>query len=139
MDNNILQELETQTEESCASAAHIVVEQRFLASENRSIVKSRFTADLRELNKCIADVSHPLPNMEEFRRNITKEGYKVFSNLDASSFYYQFKLEPESARKNFGILALGRVYYFLRLAMGYKNSPSIAQNIFLLAFVLFEN
>ena len=128
-DEQILAELESQYYENVASPVHIVLEERFLASKNQNVLKSRFTADLRELNKCIADVSFPLPNMEEFRREITQEGFKIFSNLDASQFFYQFRLDPDSARKNFGVLALGRVYMFLRLAMGYKNSPSIAQSI----------
>ena len=52
-------------------------------------------------------------NMDEFRRDITQEGFKIFSNLDASQFFYRFRLDLDSARKNFGVLALESVYMFL--------------------------
>ena len=128
VDQQVLEELVDVTD--ChASPAHIVLERRFVASQNSVVFKSRFTADLRELNKCLPDSSFPLPNCDQFRRECAAKGFTVFSNFDCSSFFYQFKIDKESARKNFGVYALGRIYIFLRLAMGCKISPSVSQAI----------
>ena len=112
-----------------ASPAHVVLEERFVASKNATVFKTRFTADMREINKCLPESSYPLPNMDQFRQNCAKKGYKVFSNFDCSAFFYQMVVDKDSARRNFGVYALNKIFVFLRLAMGCRSSPSIAQSI----------
>ena len=58
-----------------------------------------------------------------------QKGYRVFSNVDAVSFFYQFWLDPDSAKRNFAIYALNKIYVLLRMAQGCSVSPQIAQSI----------
>ena len=44
-----------------SSPAHIVIESHFVASKNAVVEKTRFTADVREINECLPDSSYPLP------------------------------------------------------------------------------
>ena len=110
-----------------ASNVHIVIEHRWIASKNAMIEKSRATADCREINKALPDSSYPLPNMEEFRRKITSEGSRIFSNFDAVEMYHQIPVDRECARRNFNIHALGKIYTFLRGLQGVCLMPSVAQ------------
>ena len=119
--------------------AHIVVESRYVASERKNIVKSRFVLDQRFTNQIIEPVSNTLPLCDEFRRNVAKEGYTVFSNLDAADFFYQFRTEYDDADFIFGFTALGRQYIMLRLSMGCTNSPGIAQAIIKRIFANHKN
>ena len=107
-----------------ASPAHIIIESRFVASKNAVVEKTRFTADMREINKCLPNSSYPLPNCDAFRRECAQKNYKVFSNLN---FFYQFNVNKEMAYQNFGVYALNRIYCFMKLAIGLKISPSYAQ------------
>ena len=91
------------------------------------VEKSRLTIDLREINKILPSASWPLPHMDDFRQKCAEKGFKIFSNFDCSTFYHQIMVDPQCAAENFNFHALGRVYTLLRLAMGCKNSPAIAQ------------
>ena len=110
-----------------SSPAHIVIESRFVASKNAVVEKTRFTADMREINKCLPNSSYPLPNCDSFRRECAQKNFKVFSNFDCSAFFYQFNVDKETAYQNFGVYALNRIFCFMKLAMGLKISPSYAQ------------
>ena len=129
--------VETESVVDCyASNVHIVIESRYVASKKAVVEKSRATADCREINKCLPDSSFTLPNMEQFRRECTADGAKVFSNFDAVEMYHQIMINEESAAKNFNIHALGKIYTFLRGLQGVKLLPSICAN---LTTVVFES
>ena len=111
VDQNVLAEFEDASD--ChASPVHIVIERRYVASENAVVKKSRFTADLRKIFKCSPDFSYHLPNCDEFRHSCALKGFEIFPNLDASNFFYQFKLDKERARKNIGAYVMNRVSLF---------------------------
>ena len=122
----VLEELKDATKCHC-SPVHIVLESRYVASKGTTVEKSRFTADLRALNQVLPDSSYPLPDNEHFRQMCAEKGVKYWSNFDASQFFFQYKVDPESARKYLGIYALGRVFVMLSLAMGLKIAPQIVQ------------
>ena len=125
-EQGVIEELKDST--GChLSPVHVVIEQRYVASQRKNVEKSRFVLDQRILNSKLEDAAYPIPFCDEFRRDIASEGYTVFSNCDCSSFYYQFKVEKVTARKLFGFAALGRVYYLKRLPQGCKLSPCYAQ------------
>ena len=128
LEQGVIQELAHQETADCYwSPVHIVLEQRWYATENKMVEKSRATFDLREINKHIPDSAYPLPLMEHFRRKVAQKNYKIFSNFDLSSMFHQFPIDRETARKNFCVSAMGRIFIFLRLLMGFKNSPGLAQ------------
>ena len=126
LDQGVIEEMKDPSG-SHLSPVHIVIERRYVASERRNVEKSRVVLDQRQLNTCIDDVAYPIPFCDEFRRKVAEEGYTVFSNCDAASFFYQFKIDYESAQKLFGFAALGRVWCLTRLCQGNKNSPPISQ------------
>ena len=118
---------ELQSVEDCyASNVVVVIEQRYHANVGKTVTKSRVTLDLRSLNLAIPSSSFPLPNMEMFRKELTEENYKYFSNFDATVFYHQIPIANESKRL-FGFYAADRVFVMCRLPMGVKSAPSIAQ------------
>ena len=117
-----------------ASNVHVVLECCYVASKGTVVEKSRATADCREINRCLPDSSYSLPNMEEFRRNITAKGYRVFTNFDAVEMYHQLPVDKECARKNFNIHALGKIFTFLRGLQGNKLMPSVCQKFSATAF-----
>ena len=107
----------------------IVIEERYLASEKRTIKKARFCLDQRQNNRLITPASSPLPLTDEFRRAIAADGYSIFSNLDLAQGYYQMKIETEDIDHLFGFRALGRIFVIKRLSMGWASSPSIFHSI----------
>ena len=117
-----------------ASNVHVVIERRYVASKGAVVEKSRATGDCREINKVLPESSYTLPNMEEFRREITSEGYRVFTNFDAVEMYHQLPVDKECARRNFNIHALGKIYTFLRGLQGNKLMPSVCQKFSATAF-----
>ena len=131
VDRQIIEEIESGSTigTAYASPIHIVVEKRFVASQNTVVEKSRFTADMRAINETLSASSYPLPDMNKFREEVASEGFKIFSNFDAQTFFYQIKLDRDTAAQNFSIYAMEKLFFFLRLAMGFKGSPCIAQFI----------
>ena len=125
-ERGIIRELDDVTD-CYASPVHLVEEKRWVASENREVAKSRLVLDCRELNKCLPTSSFPLPLCEEFRRKIHDASATRFSNYDAASCYFQFRMEEETSKKLFGMAALSKIYSFCRLLMGYKGAGSIVQ------------
>ena len=122
----VIEELDDATD-CYASPIHIVLEERFVASKNAVVAKARCTADLRELNRTLPESSFPLPLCEEFRQEVARKGFKVFSNFDAASCFFQFPVDKETSRRLFGIHALNRIFSFLRLIMGCSLSPPVVQ------------
>ena len=87
-----------------------MLEERYVTSERRNVFRSRFKLDWRGTNSMIEPSANPLPLCDEFRRSVAREGFSVFTNLDASSFYYQFPLETGNNAPLFGFEAFGRLY-----------------------------
>ncbi len=80
-------------------------------------------SNLRQLNKVIRHKQYPLPIIADILRK--HSGYKFFTKLDISMQYYMFELDKES--QDFcTIIPFGK-YKYLRLTMGLKYFPDIAQ------------
>lgn len=84
--------------------------------------KIRICLDPNNLNKNIKREHFKLPTFEEVSSKMA--GSTVFSKLDASTAFFQVKLEPESAKLCTFTTPFGR-YYFKRLPYGLSSAPEV--------------
>ena len=86
--------------------------------------KPRICIDPRDLNKAIKREHFPMKTIEEVVQNMP--GTKVFSKLDATSGYWQLKLDEESS-KLCTFNTPFRRYRFLRVPFGIVSASEIFQ------------
>ncbi|KAK0148890.1 hypothetical protein N1851_010688 [Merluccius polli] len=82
--------------------------------------KLRICLDPRDLNTAVMREHYQLPTVEEITSRLTKAKY--FTVLDASSGFWQLKLDEASSRLCTFNTPFGR-YRFLRLAFGINSAP----------------
>ena len=88
--------------------------------------KLRICLDPRGLNKAIKREHFPMKTIEEVVQNMP--GAKVFSKLDATSGYWQLKLDEESSKLCTFNTPFGR-YRFLRVPFGIVSASEIFQRV----------
>ena len=88
--------------------------------------KLRICTDPRDLNKAIKREHFPMKAIEEVVQNMP--GAKVFSKLDATSGYWQLKLDEESSKLCTFNIPFGR-YRFLRVPFGIVSASEIFQRV----------
>ena len=84
----------------------------------------RFISDFRQLNKVIKRKVWQLPRIQDILKK--RNGYKYFTKLDLSMFFYTFEMD-ESSKDLCAIVTPFGNYRYTRLPMGVKQSPDIAQ------------
>ena len=87
--------------------------------------KIRICIDPRDLNAAIRREHFPMTTIEEVVASMPQA--KVFSVLDATSGYWQVKLDEESSKLCTFNTPFGR-YRFTRLPFGIKSAPEVFQN-----------
>ena len=87
--------------------------------------KIRICIDPRDLNEAIRREHFPMTTIEEVVADMPQA--KVFSFLDATSGYWQVKLDEESSKLCTFNTRFGR-YRFTRLPFGIKSAPEVFQN-----------
>lgn len=95
-----------------------------LTVAKKSNGKLRVCLDPKDLNKALLRSHYQMPTTEEIFSRMA--GAKIFSKLDASSGYWQIKLDDSSAKLTTFNTPFGR-YCFLRLPFGILSASEIFQ------------
>ena len=88
--------------------------------------KIRICIDPRDLNKAILREHYPLKTVEEVISQMPTA--KVFSKLDATSGFWQLRLDENSSKLCTFNTPFGR-YRFTRLPFGIKSAPEVFQKV----------
>lgn len=88
--------------------------------------KIRICIDPRDLNKAILREHYPLKSVEEVISQMPTA--KMFSKLDATSGFWQLRLDENSSKLCTFNTPFGR-YRFTRLPFGIKSAPEVFQNV----------
>lgn len=80
----------------------------------------RICVDLRELYRAVQREYHPVPDVHYMLNRI--KNFKYFSNLDATTGYYQIVLDDESLLYTTFIAPFGK-FSFNRLSFGITCAP----------------
>ncbi len=86
--------------------------------------KSRAVVNIRKLNELVLPNSYPLPLQAEIIANV--QGYTNLAVLDAASFFYQWRLDPDH-RFMFTVITHRGQETFQIPIMGYINSVAYVQ------------
>ncbi|XP_061185191.1 uncharacterized protein K02A2.6-like [Saccostrea echinata] len=89
--------------------------------------KIRICIDPRELNKAILLEHYPLKTVEEVISQMPN-AKKVFSKLNATSGFWQLRLDENSSKLCTFNTSFGR-YRFTRLPYGIKSAPEVFQKV----------
>ncbi len=104
------------------------LQQRFWTPRIKRLSKEDNTvcwiSNSRQLNKVMRYKEHPLPIITDVLCKCS--GYKFFTKLDVSMQYYTFELDNKSQDSRTIITPFDK-HKYLRLPMGLKCSPDIAQ------------
>ena len=111
--------------------AEVVVKQKQPTDWVNSMVavvkpnKRRICIDPQDLNQAVRREHFPMTTIEEVVADLPQA--KVFSVLDATSGYWQVKLDEASSKLCIFNTPFGR-YRFTRLPFGIKSAPEVFQN-----------
>eukprot|EP00957_Ditylum_brightwellii_P137165 10457921-Ditylum_brightwellii.AAC.1 len=86
----------------------------------------RWISDFQELNCILKHLVYLLPIIQDVMQRQT--GYKWFTMLDISMFFYTLELDEESKELCTIVTPFGKSKY-CRIAMGLKMVPNVAQAI----------
>ena len=84
----------------------------------------RMVVDFRKLNQTIEMQNFPIPLIEDILMGLT--GCSIFSSLDLKGAFYHIEMEEES-KKYTAFTVNGFIYWFRKMPMGLKISPSCWQ------------
>jgi hypothetical protein len=91
----------------------------------------RWIADYRELNKFLKRRVYPLPFIQDVLH--WRSGYKYFTNIDLTMFYYNLELDEASKELCIIVTPYGKFQY-CQMAMGLKPSPDFTQVLLKISF-----
>jgi hypothetical protein len=107
----------------CLMKLILFIHMKRLSKEDNRVC---WISNSRQLNKVKRREQYPLPIIMDILRKHSR--YKFFTKLDVSMQYYTFELDNKSQDSCTIIAPFGK-YKYLRLPMGLKCSPAIAQTI----------
>lgn len=90
--------------------------------------KIRICIDPRDLNKAICREHYPLKTVEEVISQMPNA--KIFTKLDATSGFWQLRLDEKSSKLCTFNTPFGR-FRFTRLPFGIKSAPEVFQKVIL--------